>query len=150
WNTVLNNLPQGKAAGLSGIPYEILKHLPLLGQTYLREIINLCFETSSIPTAWKEATIYPIPKPHEWNCFLQNTRSITLLDTARKMMTRLLYNHIAFKLVDNNVLTVNNFAGFPGNSCDPPLVIFEAFSVLTNAKTRNKPLFVFQQDISKA
>src|SRR5918912_319239 len=126
FTTALNSLPNGKAAGLSGISYEMLKHLPPSAKTYLQDFISLCFATSYIPSAWKNATIYPIPKPHDWNCYLKNTRPITLLDTARKLMTRIMYNRLAAILVQHNVMTGNNFAGLPDCSCDHPITIFEA------------------------
>jgi len=144
----INSLPNGKAAGLSGIPYEMLKHLPPSGLSQLKDLISLCLRSSQIPKDWKNATIYPIPKPHEWHCYLKNTRPICLLDTARKVMTRILYSRLSAILVQNRVLTGNNFAGLPENSVDPPIAIMEA--LLHDAKTYDKPLFILQQDISKA
>ena len=44
-----------------------------------------------IPSALREANIYPIPKPKEWECDLNNTRPITLLETIRKAMVRLTF-----------------------------------------------------------
>src|SRR5262249_46395548 len=115
---------------------------------YLRDIVDLCFSTSFIPSSRKLATIYPIPKPHEWHCYLQNTHPITLLETARKLMCRIMYKRLSSVLTEHNVMTGNNFAGLPGNSVDPPLTLFE--SILHDAKFNQKSLFVLQQDISKA
>ena len=98
-SSAINSLPNGKAAGLSGIPYEMIKHFPPSAKTYLRDLISLCFETSFIPASWKDATIYPIPKPHDWDCYLKNTRPITLLDTARKLMTKIMYRCLSAILV---------------------------------------------------
>jgi hypothetical protein len=148
WNSALASLPNGKAPGLSNIPYEMLKQLPVTALSYLRDIVNLCLESSFIPSQWKDATIYPIPKPQEWNCFLQNTRPITLLDTARKLLTRIMYRRLSKALVDHQVLTGKNFAGLPGCSCDPPIATLEA--IIRDASAKSKPLFIFQQDISKA
>ena len=122
--------------------------MPSSGKDALKHIISTCFFTSKIPSAWKDATIYPIPKPKEWHCYLQNTRPITLLDTARKLMTKILYNRLAPLLKNNSVLTGGNFASLPGGSCDPPIMILD--SIIHDAKINNKPLFIFLQDISKA
>src|SRR6185436_14949138 len=148
WDTVIASLPNGKAAGPSGIPYEMLKQLPANAQTYLRDFISKCFSTSMVPSAWRDATIYPIPKPQEWHHYLKNTRPITLIDTTRKVMTRIMYNRIANILVKYKVLLGGNYAGLPGGSCDPPIAALEA--IIRDAHHFEKPLFIFQQDISKA
>src|SRR4051795_443004 len=57
-----------------------------------------------IPSQWKDATIYPIPKPMDWNCYLKNTRPITLLETARKLMTKIMTNRLANILHRHNIL----------------------------------------------
>jgi hypothetical protein len=135
WTSAIKSLPSNKAAGISQITYEMLKHLPNSSSNYLRELINECFKSSSIPS---------IPKPHKWNCYLKNTRPITLLDTARKLMTRILYNRIAV-LAKNSIMTGGNYAGLPGGSCDPPITVLEA--IINDANKQNKPLFILQQDI---
>src|ERR1044072_3658562 len=92
--------------------------------------------------------VFPIPKPTDWNCYLKNTRPITLLETARKLMTKIMTNRQAKILHHNNILKDNNFAGLPSGSCHTPIHILE--SVINDSKSRNKPLFIFLQDISKA
>ena len=79
---------------------------------------------------------------------MQNTRPITLLDTARKFMTKIMYRRLSQILRDHKVLTGGNFAGLPGDSVDPPIATLEA--LLSDARYHQKPLFIFQQDISKA
>jgi len=88
WRITIASLPNNKAAGPSGISYEMLKHLSQLSSNYLTDLVSECFQTGCIPSQWKDATIYPIPKPTEWNCSLKNTRPICLLETARKLMTK--------------------------------------------------------------
>jgi hypothetical protein len=148
WNSALSSLPSGKAAGLSGIPYEMLKHLSPDASSYLKDLVSLCFSTSYIPSEWKDATIYPIPKPHEWNCYLSNTRPITLLDTTRKLMTKIMYKRLSSVLSEHNVLKGGNFAGLPGGNCDTPIALMNM--LLRDSSANNKPLFILQQVISKA
>src|SRR4051794_1481683 len=104
----------------------MLKHLLDNTSIYLRNMISNCFAISFIPAEWKQAIIYPIPKPQDWNCFLKNTRPITLLDTARKLTTRIMYNRNSVVLVKYEVLTGGNFARLPGGSYNPPIAILEA------------------------
>src|SRR3954452_16032674 len=61
WQAAIKALPNGKAAGLSGIPYELLKKLPDEASLYLKLLITECFNFNDIPSHWKDATIYPIP-----------------------------------------------------------------------------------------
>ena len=148
WKNTISSLPNGSAAGISGISYELIKHLPEYASSFLKKLVTTCFTTSRIPSQWKDATIYPIPKPQDWNCFLSNTRPITLLDTARKIMTKIMNKRLSAVLANNYILKGNNHAGLPGSSCDAPIAKLEA--ILQDAHTFNKPLFVFLQDISKA
>ena len=148
WKETINSLPNNKATGTSRIPYELFKHLSDDASLYLKHLVTECFNTSEIPSQWKDATIYPIPKPYDWNCYLSNTRPICLLDTARKIMTRIMNKRLANILSTNNVLKGNNYAGLPGSNCSTPIAILE--SIIHDAATNNKPLFIFLQDISKA
>src|SRR5439155_295796 len=82
WQAAIKALTNGKAAGLSGIPYELLKELSDEVSLYLKLLITECFDSKDILSHWKDATIYSIPKPYDWNCYLSNTKPITLLDIA--------------------------------------------------------------------
>src|SRR5215213_5991860 len=148
WRSTIASLPNGKAAGPSGISYEMIKYLTTFSSDYLLNLITECFDTGCIPSQWKDASIYPIPKPTEWNCSLKNTRPICLLETARKLMTKILTNRLASILHQNNVLKGNNYAGLPGGSCHTPVHILE--SILHDSNVNKKPVFIFLQDISKA
>src|SRR3989440_1738393 len=148
WQAAIKALPNGKAASLSGILYELLKELPDEASLYLKLLITECFNSNDIPSHWKDATIYPIPKPYNWNCYLSNTRPITLLDTARKLITKIMNKRLSSILAANSVLKGNNYAGLPGSNCASPIAILE--SIIQDAKSHNKPLFIFLQDISKA
>src|SRR3954447_12292782 len=82
WYSTISVLPNDKATGPSGISYEMIKNLSLSLSEYLKDIVTLCFNSGHIPSQWKDATIYPIPKLTDWNCYLKNTRPICLIETA--------------------------------------------------------------------
>ena len=63
-------------------------------------------------------------------------------------MTKLIYRRLSLLLVEHNVLTRGNFAGLPGGSCDPPIFLMD--NIISDARASDKPLFLLQQDISKA
>jgi hypothetical protein len=87
---------------------------------HMKDLISFCFRSGLIPTEWKCATVYPIPKPHDWECQLKNTRPITLLETARKLMVKILNQRLSSIFFKYDVLIGNNFASLPGGSCHTP------------------------------
>ncbi|CAB4385392.1 unnamed protein product [Rhizophagus irregularis] len=83
-------------------------------KNYAIEYLNLLHE---IPSTWKLANIYLTPKPKPWGCSLNNTRPVTLLETARKVMVKILNKQLLNILVQNNVLqgriiVFMNYEGF--------------------------------------
>ena len=63
-------------------------------------------------------------------------------------MTKILNRRLGAILANNNVLKGHNYAGLPGSNCPTPITILE--TIIYDAKSNNKPLFIFLQDISKA
>jgi hypothetical protein len=147
---VLNSLPPHKTAGPSSITYEMLKLLPDTGRSALLNLCNQCFLQSDIPGDWRLANIYPIPKPHEFEGLLKNTRPITLLETAHKLLVKILYLRLSKVLASHHILQGGNFAGLPGGSTAPPITILD--QILRNRRYINtdSPLWIVSQDISKA
>src|SRR5436305_15347428 len=95
-----------------------------------------------------DATIYSILKPTDWNCHRKNTRPICLIETARKLMTKIMTNRLATILSEHKIFKGNNYTGLPGGSCYTPIHALE--SIIHNFNAFNKPLFIFLQNISKA
>jgi hypothetical protein len=120
-NTTIKELPNDKASGPSGIVYEDLK---LTGPKYRQELLNLfnnIIINGMIPTEWKKATIYPIPKPKDWECKLNNTRPITLLEITRKVLIKIITKRLNSFLAKYDILQWNNRAGIIGESCFQPI-----------------------------
>src|SRR3954467_11466495 len=63
-------------------------------------------------------------------------------------MTKIMNKRLSSILVNNNILKGNNYAGLPGSNCASPILTLEF--IIQDAKSHNKPLFIFLQDISKA
>jgi hypothetical protein len=148
WTEVIQQLPIGKATGVSQISNEMLQHLEDRAHKLLWKFICECICLNEIPDEWKQAYIYPIPKPKEWECNLSNTRPITLLDTIRKALIRLFNNRLAKIFVKYKILKGNQFAGLPGSSTFEPLRILNA--LIENAKESKQNIWVLFQDLSKA
>ena len=148
WIQVIQHLPKDKAAGPTQITNEMLQHLGEHAQKILWFFVSACLRLNDIPDAWREANIYPIPKPTPWGCQLTNTCPITLLDTTRKAMIRLLNNRLSKIMSEHHVLRGNQFAGLPGKSTFEPIRIIH--EIVQDAKEKNKELWVLFQDLSKA
>ncbi|KAG9304773.1 hypothetical protein G9A89_016803 [Geosiphon pyriformis] len=80
---VVNNLPNNKAARLLGLPNKLWKHCN--GEVLAFSII---------------------PKPYEWNGVLTNTKPITLVKTACKILSKILSYQISLACSKFNVLHV--------------------------------------------
>ncbi|CAB4416831.1 unnamed protein product [Rhizophagus irregularis] len=148
WLSTVSSMPNDKAAGLSMITYEMLKHFGPRISDLLLILIQHYLLNTDILDLWRQAMVFPIPKPHEWKCQLKNTRPITLLEVIRKTLVKLFYNRLSAILAKHDVLKGGNFAGLPGGSCRDPIVTLE--SIIHDAHLNKNPLWILSQDISKA
>src|SRR5438552_17865549 len=115
-NITLKDLPNDKASGVSNIKYKMLKKLRSKGKKALRRFFSFCLDKGTSPPSWKTSTIFPIPKAKNWECNLINTRPIILLETSRKLLTKILTNKLFMIYKNHNILKDPNYAGLPGES----------------------------------
>ncbi|EXX66240.1 hypothetical protein RirG_125730 [Rhizophagus irregularis DAOM 197198w] len=73
WSTVISSMPNNKASGPSKISYEMIKHLSGEALDFSLLLANTCLSRGDIPADWREAVVYPIPKPHDFDAQLKNT-----------------------------------------------------------------------------
>ncbi|EXX68642.1 hypothetical protein RirG_103320 [Rhizophagus irregularis DAOM 197198w] len=106
-------MPNNKASGPSKISYEMLKHLSGDALDFFLLLANSYLSRGDIPADWREAVVYPIPKSHDFDAQLKNTRSITLLETVCKCVVKVVTNRLSHLLADNKILQGHNFAGLP-------------------------------------
>ncbi|CAB4426971.1 unnamed protein product [Rhizophagus irregularis] len=147
---VISLSPTHKAPGPSSIPYEWFKILPDTALEFLCELMNRCLDSSDIPEDWRLASIAPIPKPHEFDALLKNTRPITLLETARKLLVKIINNRLSNILALHHVLQGNNFAGLPGSSVNTPINVLDGIIKSHRLSRSSQELWILSQDISKA
>src|SRR3954466_1993469 len=84
----------------------------------------------------------------DWEYDITKTRPITLLETARKGLVKIITNRLSRILANNNILRGGNFAGLPGGSTEPPIKIVNM--LLEDAIENNKEIWILLQDLSKA
>ncbi|KAG9303442.1 hypothetical protein G9A89_013768 [Geosiphon pyriformis] len=110
-SSVISNLPDGKAAGLS------------------------------------EAWMSMIPKPYVWDGILLNTRPIALIETAKKILSKVFSNRIFLACSKFDVLCGNNFSVLKGTSTQSP--ISAVGSIVEDALEKGCELWLVLQDMYK-
>ncbi|EXX53868.1 hypothetical protein RirG_239880 [Rhizophagus irregularis DAOM 197198w] len=148
WDIVIKDLPIKKAVGPTGIAYDEIKKALSEFNHLLRDIINEVLRTQIMPEDWKLANIYPIPKLKPWGYRLNNTRPITLLETARKVMMKIITKRISKIIVEHQILQGYQYAGLPLNSTFEPLRIIN--EIIQHSNEHDKELWIFALDMSKA
>lgn len=114
-NTI-STLNKKSSASPSGIDYHIIAKLLSRMQLIVVDFMNLSLSSGIIPETWKSLHIIPIPKPQSFHYNINNTRPIVLLDTFRKVLTKLILSRLSLILQQHNVLKGLNFCGLKGES----------------------------------
>ncbi|KAG9290412.1 hypothetical protein G9A89_007143 [Geosiphon pyriformis] len=123
-SSVISNLPNGKAAGLSGITNELWKHTGCLVLECLLSLLNSCLRFSNVPVHWKEV----------W--------------TARKILSKVLSDRISLACSRFDVFRGNNFSVLKGTSTQSP--ISAVGSIVEDALEKGCELWLVLQDMHKA
>ena len=126
----------------------MLKKLGINGITLLSELLHTCFLVGTTPSTWKQSNIYPISKNKEWGGNLANTRPIVLIETARKVLTKILTFRLSAICKKHRILKGPNFAGLPGESTTEPIHLLN--NICEEARENKKELWVLFQDTAKA
>ncbi|KAG9286330.1 hypothetical protein G9A89_003832 [Geosiphon pyriformis] len=122
---VISNLPDGKAAGLSGITNELWKHCDKSVLDMLLVFLNFCLGCELVPGPWREAWISIIPKLYEWEEVLTNTCPIALIETAHKVFSKIFSDWISLACSIFDVFCGNNFSVLKGISTQLPIFAIE-------------------------
>ncbi|CAB4409468.1 unnamed protein product [Rhizophagus irregularis] len=138
-----------KAAAITHFQ-NVFKVLSDTALEFLCDLMNRCLDSSDIPEDWRLASIAPIPKPHEFDALLKNTRPITLLETARKLLVKIVNNRLSNILSSHRVLQGNNFAGLPGSFVSTPINVLDGIIKSHRLSRSSQELWILSQDISKA
>src|SRR6185437_7393071 len=146
-NTI-NNFPNNKACGPSGISYEMLKHAGPQTISAITALLNRCLVSGSIPKQWKNGRIFPISKKSTFDGHLHNTRPISLIEHIKKLYTKILTNRLNSIFSSYNILNPHNYIALPGNSTNIPIHILNNF--IEDANCNQKEIWLLSQDMSKA
>lgn len=118
-STAAKRLPSGKASGPDGIPNEALKLVANLNPTLLLEVMNNCLNERRFPKLWKTAKLILLHKGNDKPKDLPNSyRPISLLNTAGKLMERLILQRLNSHLVGTYSLAENQHGFRIGRSVE--------------------------------
>ena len=148
FDEAVKSLPINKSPGPARIPNEMWKKAPALLRNELKALIDNCIIQHNIPTEWTQAIVILIPKKETWGGNLQNTRPITLIETGRKLLTRILTNRISKTCTKYNILKGDNFSVLKDTSTAIPIQIINF--AIEHATTNKKTLWLVTQDMKKA
>src|SRR5579883_1662718 len=101
-----------------------------------------------MPERWLETCTIMIPKPKHWQLSISNLRPISLINTARKILTKILTNRLEAHVRSNNLLQRHNCSVLKGTSTRTPIGVIR--HLLDQAKTCSEEVWIALQDMSKA
>ncbi len=108
---VLKTVNVNSSPGCDDIPFSLFKHSPIYVLDYFLNIINLSFNSNTIPVEWKTSIIKPILKQNKKPCEIASYRPISLTSSFSKLFEKMITSRLTWFLVKNNVLNPNH-AGF--------------------------------------
>src|SRR6266508_692686 len=120
YSQITSALPNNKASGPFTITYELVKHAEPLCHSLIIILLNAYLNTTLIPYSWHHALLFPIPKPMDWECHIDKTQLIVLLEILQKILGKILTQSIFHIFISHNILKGDNYAGLPeGSTFDP-------------------------------
>ncbi|KAG9285890.1 hypothetical protein G9A89_013315 [Geosiphon pyriformis] len=112
------------------------------------ELLSVVLDLSNNKAAGLSSWVSMISKPYEWEGVLMNTRSIVLIETAHKILLKILSDRIFLACSTHNVLCKDNFSVLKGTMTQSP--IFAVGSVVEDALEKNRELWLVLQNMKKA
>src|SRR6185295_12300869 len=92
-------------------------------QEVFRAFANLCLVAREISIKWKIVQVYPIPKDVEWGYSLNNICPIALIETFRKVVTKVVTRRLVKVFMKREILKELNYASLLENSTEQPVHI---------------------------
>ena len=96
----INSLKNNKSPGIDGIPGEILKHGGGSLHHQLYQLITAIWETEEVPQQWRDSRIISIYKKKGDRATCGNSRGISLLSVAGKVLAKVLLTRLNKSIVD--------------------------------------------------
>ena len=143
----MKGLKNNKSPGPDGIPAEVLKHGGYLLTRRLHQLINTIWSSENIPQEWKDATIITIYKRKGDKADCGNSRGISLLSVAGKVLARVMLSRLVAHISEN--ILPESQCGFRRDRSTSDM-IFVARQVQEKCREHHQDLYIAFIDLSKA
>ena len=146
-HTKLINLDPSKASGPEGWPILSLKECAQQLSIPLSILFSKSFNSSSLPTTWKEAFVTPIYKKGD-RTLVSNYRPISLTSPIVKIMESIIRDRIQEHMITNDLFTPYQHGFTVGKSCVTQLLT--AVDFWTKSLEDSYAVDVIYFDLAKA
>ena len=136
----LSLLNVNKAFGPDGIGPKILKPLKEVIAPSLLKLFRATMTHKKVPKIWKQANVTPIYKKGD-RSDPNNYRPISLLNTASKLLEKIVFKHIFNHMRDNRIISQWQSGFMPG--CSTITQLLEIYHTFCEAVDRGKEVSHF-------
>ena len=143
----IEGLKNNKSAGPDGIPAEVFKHGGYLLTRRLHLLIHNIWEHGTLPQDWKDANIVVIYKQKGDRAVCGNSRGISLLSTAGKVLAKIMLRRLV-EHISESVLPESQ-CGFRKTRSTTDM-IFVLRQLMEKSREHHKDLYIAFIDLSKA
>ena len=144
----IKKMPKHSTPGPDGIHNLMLKNLPRNIEYLILDLINLSFQTNSLASIWKKASITMIPKTTINRNDPKNYRPISLLSCLGKLIERVIHQRL-YNLTESKGLLTFQQSGLRQKRRTANNLTFLTQKIQENFNKRSKVGTLFF-DISKA
>jgi len=146
-STAISHLKNNKAAGPDGIPAEIFKFGGYYLQHRLHHFILSVWSSRQVPQQWKDANIVTVFKRKGDRFVCGNSRGISLLSVAGKVLAQVLLRRLLSNVVD--IVIPESQCGFRRNRSTTD-TIFIARLLQEKCREQHCDLYMAFIDLTKA
>ena len=143
----IKGLKNNKSPGPDGIPAEVFKEGGYILKLRIHEIITRIWESGTVPQSLKDGTIITIFKKKGDRSVCGNSRAITLLAVAGKILTRIMLESIIDHLSESTLPETK--CGFRKERSTTDM-IFVARQLQEKSREQNSDIFIAFIDLAKA
>ena len=145
--TSIKHLKNNKAPGVDGLPAEVLKHGGPTLNMRLYGLIRSIWESGEVPQQWRDARIISIFKRKGNRATCGNSRGISLLSVAGKVLAKILLARLNHHIVDK--VCPESQCGFRKERGTIDM-LFVARQLQEKSREQGKNLSIAFIDLSKA